>query len=113
MPELAEVLFTQPEERGAVELGVAADPVIGVGVQLGAVPSPPLFPGLVATLDIDGAGAPVVRLPGDVVAPLQDQDLLARRRQPVSQRATAGAGTDHDNVEMHGEDPWILREQTA
>ena len=44
MADLAEVLFAKAEERRAVELGVAADVVVGVRVQLLAVAiAPDLF----------------------------------------------------------------------
>ena len=62
VPELAEVLLAQPEQRRAVELGVAADVVVGVRVELLAVPIAPDLLGLVLALDVDGLRVPVVLL---------------------------------------------------
>ena len=70
MMDLAEVVFAQAKQRRAVELGVAADIVGGVGVQLFAILVVPDFLCLVFSLKIDGAGAPVVFFSGNVAAPL-------------------------------------------
>jgi hypothetical protein len=70
MVNLAEVLFAQAKQRGAIKFGVAADVVIGVGVQLFAILVVPDFFCLVFSLKIDGAGAPVVFFSGNVAAPL-------------------------------------------
>jgi hypothetical protein len=96
--ELAEVLFAEPEERRTVELGVAADEVIGVGVQRLSVPVAPLLLGVVAALDVDRPGAPVLLFPGDVIAALEQQHPLSRRRQPMGQSSAARAGADDDDV---------------
>src|SRR5262249_39045236 len=95
----AEVLSTQPEQRGAVELGVAPDPVVGVGMERLALRRPPYLLGAVLALEVDRPRAPVVLLAGDVVAPLEEQDALAGRRQAVGRCAPAGAGADDDHVE--------------
>ena len=50
MPELAEVFLAQTEQRGAVELGIAADVVIGVRMQVLAVFVAPDFLGVVLAL---------------------------------------------------------------
>src|SRR5712691_12651451 len=47
MVDLAEVLLAQPEEGGAVELGVAANIIVGVGVKILAFPVLPHFFGVV------------------------------------------------------------------
>jgi hypothetical protein len=98
MGQLAEVLLPEPEERGAIELGVAADPLVGVRVQLLAGLVAPLLRGLVLPLDVDGASAPVVQLARHVVAALEHQDALAGSGQAVRERAAAGTGPDDDDV---------------
>ena len=49
-----------------------------------------------------GLRVPVVHLPRQEVAPLEQQDALARRRERVGQRAAAGAGADDDDVVVLG-----------
>ena len=98
--ELPEVLPAQPEERGAVELRVPADPVVRVRMELPALGIPPHFLRRVPPLQIDGLGAPVGLLTRDVVTPLDEQDALARRGQAVGESSTAGAGPHDDDVEV-------------
>src|SRR5262249_55696691 len=50
----SEVLLAQAEERRAVELRIAADPVIRVRVQRLAVRIEPLLPRVVLRIDVDG-----------------------------------------------------------
>ena len=52
MPELAEVLLSEAEQRGAVELGVAAYPIVGMRMQVLPVLVPPMLLGLVALFTI-------------------------------------------------------------
>src|SRR5512143_3046904 len=92
VPELAEVLAPEPEQRRAVELGVAAHPVVRVRVEILPLRVTPVLARLVATLDVHRPGAPVVGLTGYVVAALEEQDPLARGRQAVEQGAAAGSG---------------------
>ena len=98
MAQLAEVLLAQAEEGGAVELGVAADGVVRVRVQVAPARVPPDLLGLVATLQIHGGGVPVLLLAPDVVAALEQQDALPRGSEIVDQRPPAGPGPDHDHV---------------
>src|SRR5689334_17242728 len=98
MSNLAEVFLPQTEERGAVELRVAADEVICVRVELLAFVVAPRFFRVVLRFEIDGARAPVVLLTRNVIAALEKQDLLARGRETVSQRASARARADDDYV---------------
>ena len=95
---LAEVLLAQPEQRGAVELGVAADVVVGVRMERLAVLVLPHFLGVVLRLDVDRPRAPVVLLAADVVAALEQQDPLAGRGEVIGERAAARAGADDDHV---------------
>ena len=98
MPELAEVFPPQPEQRGAVELGVPAHPVVGMRMQVLPVRVPPVLLGLVLPLHVDRPRTPVVRLPRHIVATLEQQDPLAGGRQPVEQGAAPRAGPDDDDV---------------
>ncbi len=100
--DLLEVALAQAHEGRAVEAGVSAHPVVGVGGEGLVVLVVPLFLGAIAVLDEHRLGVPVLRLPGQVLAPLQDQDGLARRRQPLGQGRTPGPGADDDHVEMAG-----------
>jgi hypothetical protein len=68
MTDLAEVFLAQPEERGAIELCVATDVVIGVGMQILPVAIFPQLLRLIFPLKINGSGAPVVFLARDVIA---------------------------------------------
>jgi len=72
--QLTEVLPAQAEQRGAIELGVAAHIIIGVGMQFLAVFVAPNFLGVVFALDVDGERTPVVLLARDIIAAIQDQD---------------------------------------
>src|SRR3954452_7834650 len=100
MRDLAEVLPAQPEQRGSVELGVAADVVVRVRVQRPSVAVLPLLLRMVFRVDVDRARAPVVLLAAHVVAALHDQDFLPGRREVVGQGAAAGAAADDDHVVM-------------
>src|SRR3989454_7254737 len=98
MLDLPEVLAPQPEERGAVELRVAADIVVRVRVELPTVPVAPYFLGGVLALEVHGPRIPVVLLAGHVITALEDEDLLARRREGIRERAASGAGADDRDV---------------
>jgi hypothetical protein len=101
---LIEVALAQPHQGGAVEARVAADEVIAVGRERVAVLVPPLVLGAVAVLDEHRLRIPVLRLARQVRPALQDEDLLAGRRQSLGQRRATGAGAHDDHVEMfvHG-----------
>ena len=68
--QLAEIPIAQSEQRGAVELGVAAHIVVGVRMQRLAVLVGPLLPGVVLGVEHDGFRAPVVLLAGNESAAL-------------------------------------------
>src|SRR5262249_21597198 len=100
---LTEVLAAKPEQRGAVELGVAADPVVRVRMEGLAVAVAPDLLRLILPREVDRPRAPVVRLAWHVVAALEEQDLLAGRGQRPRQRAAARArADDRDVVALHG-----------
>src|SRR2546422_5843303 len=94
MLDLPEVLPTEAEERGTVELGVAAHPVVGVRVELSTLSVPPHLPGVVFPLQVDRLRAPVVLLARDVVAALYEQDALAGGGETIGQRSTPRPGPD-------------------
>ena len=96
--DLAEVLRAQPEQRGAVELGVAAHVVVHLGRELLALPVVPELRRAVLAAHEDGRRGPVVDLPRQVPAALEQQDLLAGGRQAMDERPSARAGPDHDDV---------------
>src|SRR5262249_39301709 len=81
----------ESEERGAVELGVTADPVVRVGMERLAVAVAPRLLRLILSLEVDGPRAPVVRLARHVLAALGEQDLLPRPGQRPPRCAPAGA----------------------
>src|SRR3989475_340849 len=70
MLDLPKVLPAEAEQRGAIELSVAANPVVGVRVELSTLRVPPYFLGVVFPLQVDRLRTPVVLLSWDVVASL-------------------------------------------
>src|SRR5581483_360675 len=81
--DLSEVLPAEPEERGPVELGVAADVVVGVRVKRPALAVTPDLPGLIPCLEVHGPRAPVRLLARHVASALQNEDALAPPREGV------------------------------
>ena len=96
--QVPEVLGPQPVEGGAVQLGGAADEVVDLRLERLAVVVVPRVGRDVAAVDEHVAGRPVGRLPRQPVAPLEQQDPVARRRQVAGQGAPAGSGADDDDV---------------
>src|SRR5437773_4466562 len=109
MLDLAEVLTPQPEERGAEELGVAAHVVVRVRMKGLAVAIAPHLRRCVTAVQIDRLGVPVLLLPRNEAAPLEDEDALARGRQRVKERASAGSGPDDDHVVVGAHGDLLLR----
>src|SRR6516162_8002595 len=97
---LSKVLLPQPEESRTVKLCVSTYVVVGVRMEWFAVFVSPDLLRLILPLDVDSAGIPVGFFARDIVAPLEQQDSLAQRRQSVSQRPATCAGADDDNVEL-------------
>src|SRR6266700_729008 len=67
---------------------------------------------LVALAGEDGLAAPVLPLARQIVAPLEDQDALARWREPVGERAASGTASDDDDIvtiSAHDLPPWRTR----
>src|SRR5439155_2124506 len=114
--DLAEVLLAEPDQRGAVELGVPADEVMRAGVELLAIAVVPVLLDVVAVLDLDGARVPVLLLARDVAAPLEEEDALARGREAIGERPAPRAGADDDHVVVivrHGPLPQVVAREGA
>ena len=75
--ELTEVALAQAVQRGAVELRRAAHEVVDLGLEGLALAVEPGVLGDVAVVDEDRLGVPVLGLPWQPVAALQEQDPLA------------------------------------
>ena len=93
-----EVALAQAEEDPGVDLGVAADEVLGVRSERDAVLVVPALGGDVSLAAEYLFGVPVLALAREVAAALEREDLLARGREAVRERAAAGAGADDDHV---------------
>jgi hypothetical protein len=87
MSNLTKVFLSQTKQSGAVELRVTTDEIVRVRMQLLAVAVAPRFFRVVFGLEVYGARAPVVLFTRNVIAAFEEQDLLARGREAVSQRA--------------------------
>src|SRR5690242_7808909 len=98
MAQLAEVLRAQPVQRGAVELGGAADEVVDLRLEGLLLVVEPGVLGDVAAVHEDVGRPPVLRLPGQPVTALEQEDPPPGRRQVAHQRPAAGAAADHDHV---------------
>src|SRR6478736_1140947 len=98
MAKVAEVLFPEPVERGAVELRRAADEVVDLRLERRAARVVPGVRRDVAVVDEDVLREPVRRLARQPIAALQEKDLLPRRSEVARERATARAGSDDDHV---------------
>jgi hypothetical protein len=91
----AEILRPHAEHGRPVDLGLAADEVGLLRVQVFAVL---VVPGLVAILQEDGGGRPVELLLRQEGTALEDENALAGLGQPQRERTAAGAGSDDDRV---------------
>ena len=81
--QLAEVLRSQPEQGRPVELGVAADVVVDLGLELAAVPVVPDLRREVLAADEHRLGLPSCRAPGAGSPTFQPEHLRAARGEPV------------------------------
>ena len=101
--DLVEVAFAKAQQDAGVDLGVAADEVLGVRTKGDAMLVIPALWCHVSLLAEDRLGVPVLELPREVAAALEQQDPLARRREAVRERAAARAAADDDHVVvLHG-----------
>src|SRR6516162_6230991 len=74
VPDLAEILLAQAEQRSAVEFGVAADVIMDAGLESSTVFAVPGLPRLVFRLYKDSGRVPVVALSWQEIAALEQQD---------------------------------------
>src|SRR5437899_3365383 len=98
MMNFAEVLAAQAEERGAIKLRVSAHVIIGMRMQLLAIAVMPHFLGLVMAFEIDYTGIPVVLLPRNITAALQQEDSLPCWRKLVHESSPASAAADDNDI---------------
>jgi len=96
--QLAEVLFAEAVQGGAIELGRAAHAVVHLRLEWLAVRVVPRVRRDVAVIDEHVGGGPVLRLARQPVAALQHEDALARGSEVPRERATTGATADDDHV---------------
>ena len=96
--QLAEVLVAQAVQRRAVQLGGAAHEVVHLRLERLALGVVPGVGRDVAAVDEHVLGRPVLRLARQPVAPLEQQDPLARRCEVPGEGAASGAGADDDDV---------------
>jgi hypothetical protein len=96
--KLTEVLRAEAEQCRAIELGVPADVVVDLGLELVAVPVVPgLLRGVLPAYE-HCLGLPVVALPWQEWSSLQPEHLCAVRGKSVPERPTPGSRPDDDNV---------------
>src|SRR5262245_893971 len=100
MAKLSEIFTAQSEKRSAVELGVAADIIVRVRVEGVTFLVVPDFSGVVLGLDVDGPRFPVVFLSRHEASAFEQQNLFARRREPVSERPAPRSRANDDHVVM-------------
>src|SRR5215212_10301296 len=97
-----EVLAPEARQGSAVDLGAAPDDVIDRRPKRLAAPIDEWIGGAVALRDEELPRAPVLGLPRQVVAPLDDEDLRAAVAQRVGKRAAAHPTADDDDVGRDG-----------
>src|SRR5204863_7443969 len=98
--DLAEIALAEADQRGAVELRIAADEVVRPGVELLAVLVEPRLRDVVPVLDHHRVRVPVLLFAGHVGAAFEEKDPLSRGSEPMGERAAAGPGADDDDVVM-------------
>ena len=98
MNQRAKIRLSESEQRGAVELGVTTDVVVRVRMERCAGLVLPHFLCVVLRVDVDRTRAPIVLLPWDEVASLEQKDALARWCKAMRKCATTGSGADDDDV---------------
>jgi hypothetical protein len=97
-----EVLLAQAIQHAAPELRVAADAVMGVGLELVGIRFEPALLGAIALFDPDHAGIPVVGMARKRLAALDDENAPAGGRERARHGAAARPGADDDDVEVLG-----------
>src|SRR5512143_2651159 len=100
MPKLAEVFFSQPEERGTVKLRISTDVVVRMRMEIFSIAILPHFFGSVLPFQIDDSRTPVVLFARHVVPSFEQKNLLPGGRQLGGERSAPGASPDDDDVVM-------------
>src|SRR5579864_723037 len=101
MRQFFEVLFTQPEHRGAEELRVPADEVVLPRTIALAVAIEPRVTRAIPKLTEHGFRVPVLQFAGKIVSPLDHQDTGAGSGDLERNGAPAYARADDDDVCVH------------
>src|SRR5688572_5744159 len=96
--KLAQVSRPHANQRSAVELGVASDPVVNARMELAPAAMEPGFVGLVASQAIDGARGPVSLLARQEIAAFQDQDALTGGSERACHGAATSARANDDHI---------------
>src|SRR3954454_1100813 len=103
MLEVIKILGPQAGERGAENLGVAADPIMHAGFERFARSTiDPQFTGFVAVLNEDGGRFLVLRFAGEPGTAFQYQDVETAPCQSTGQRSAAHARADDDDISRTG-----------
>src|SRR5664279_3383031 len=103
MGDLVEIALTQPEERRAIDLGIAAYVVMELGAKGGPISINPCLGGLVSAIDEDGLRAPVSLLARKIIAAFEDENALSGWGKRLGERSAAGAASDNDHIVMLGQ----------
>src|SRR5262249_41256366 len=98
MLELAEVFLAQSVQRGAIQLGGAAYPIVHPRLKGLVVLVVPGLSGHVAVLDADLVGCRGLESARHPAPALKDQNPLAGRRKAAGERAATCATADDDDV---------------
>ena len=98
--DLAKILFPQPWQRRAIDLGVPTDEIMDTRREPAAARVAPLLFGLVTVLAEDGCGAPVLRFARQKLPALEEQHPGAAVPQCPGQRAAAHSRPDDHHVGM-------------
>jgi hypothetical protein len=100
--EDAEVLGTETEEGGSVDLGLASNEVGLLRAEgLIVLVEPDVF-GVVAVIEKNGRCVPVKFFLGEERTALEDENALACLCEVEGEGATAGSGSDNDGVVLIG-----------
>src|SRR5271170_2744530 len=98
MDDPVEVARTQAKERRAVDLAVAADPVMKRRTETVPVFAGPRLVRLIFAVDKDRLRAPICFFAGKVFAAFEDENLISGRREPLRERGAARAAADYDQI---------------
>ena len=90
MGDLVEIALAQPEQRGAIHFGIAADIVMELRAKVSPFALVHVSAAWYSAIDEDGLRAPVRLLARQIIAAFQDQDALAGRRERWASEAPPG-----------------------